>query len=187
MLQLFSLELMRIWVKLLGYQSNHLSDCFYSSFYWVQSQILRICNIRQRIENWVMELEIFILNSFYKMSCLFSFGTCLVIVIIRFDFVFLIEVLYSACCRYFDPCNRIPSWNKRHLHSRHLTCYLVYSSRMYRPSFCKNKLKTLVFSHRKWTFWACFRENWVSKFGHSTEGVVRYSRDIRNQSTLRWG
>jgi hypothetical protein len=43
-----------------------------------------------------------------------------------------------------------------------------YSARIYRPSFCENKPKTLVFSHRKRAFWACFRENWVHKFGHWT-------------------
>ncbi len=40
------------------------------------------------------------------------------------------------------------------------------SARIYRPSFRENKPKTLVFSHRKRAFWACFRENWVYKFGH---------------------
>ncbi len=39
---------------------------------------------------------------------------------------------------------------------------------IYRPGFRKNKSKTLVFSHWKRAFWACFRENRVYKFGHGT-------------------
>jgi hypothetical protein len=35
------------------------------------------------------------------------------------------------------------------------------------PRFRENKPKTLIFSHRKRAFWACFRENWVYNFGHS--------------------
>ncbi len=34
--------------------------------------------------------------------------------------------------------------------------------------FHENKPKTLVFSHWKRAFWACFRENWVYNFGHWT-------------------
>jgi hypothetical protein len=34
------------------------------------------------------------------------------------------------------------------------------------PRFRENKPKTLVFSHRKRAFWACFRENCVYSFGH---------------------
>ncbi len=34
------------------------------------------------------------------------------------------------------------------------------------PCFCENKPKTLVFSHWKRAFWACFHENWVYNFGH---------------------
>jgi hypothetical protein len=39
-------------------------------------------------------------------------------------------------------------------------------ARIYRPSFRENEPKTLVISHRKRAFWACFRENWVYTFGH---------------------
>jgi hypothetical protein len=41
------------------------------------------------------------------------------------------------------------------------------SENIYRPSFCENKPKTLVFYNWKRAFWACFRENWVYKFGHA--------------------
>jgi hypothetical protein len=34
------------------------------------------------------------------------------------------------------------------------------------PRFRENKPKTLVFSHRKRAFWACFLENCVYNFGH---------------------
>ncbi len=39
------------------------------------------------------------------------------------------------------------------------------SVRIYRPTFRENKPKTLVFNDLKRSFWACFRENWVYKFG----------------------
>ncbi len=38
--------------------------------------------------------------------------------------------------------------------------------RNYRPSIRENKLKTIVLYDWKRAFWACFRENWVYKFGH---------------------
>jgi hypothetical protein len=38
------------------------------------------------------------------------------------------------------------------------------------PRFRENKPKTLVFSHRKRAFWACFRENCVYNFGHRLGG-----------------
>jgi hypothetical protein len=38
-------------------------------------------------------------------------------------------------------------------------------TRIYRPSFHENKPKTLVFSHAKRAFWACFRKHWVYNFG----------------------
>ncbi len=41
-------------------------------------------------------------------------------------------------------------------------------ARIYRPSIRKNKPKMLVFSHWKRGFYACFRVNWVYKFGHWT-------------------
>jgi hypothetical protein len=34
------------------------------------------------------------------------------------------------------------------------------------PRFRENKPKTLVFSHRKRAYWACFRENYVYNFRH---------------------
>ncbi len=34
------------------------------------------------------------------------------------------------------------------------------------PRFRENEPKTLVFSHRKRAFWACFRENYIYNFGH---------------------
>jgi hypothetical protein len=37
------------------------------------------------------------------------------------------------------------------------------------PRFRENKHKTLVFSHRKRAFWACFRENCVYIFRHSRQ------------------
>ncbi len=43
---------------------------------------------------------------------------------------------------------------------------ILCSARIYGPSFRETKPKTLVFSHTKWAFWACFRENWAYNFGH---------------------
>jgi hypothetical protein len=50
-------------------------------------------------------------------------------------------------------------------------------ARIYRP---ENKPKTLVFSHTKRAFWACFRENWVYNFGHRSIfiGKDRYLGEI---------
>jgi hypothetical protein len=45
-------------------------------------------------------------------------------------------------------------------------------ARIYTPSFHENKPKTLVFSHTKRTFWACFRENWVYNFGHRSVSIM---------------
>ncbi len=47
------------------------------------------------------------------------------------------------------------------------------------PRFRENKPKTLIFSHRKRAFWACFRENWVYNFGHRRDlregmGLLEY-------------
>jgi hypothetical protein len=36
--------------------------------------------------------------------------------------------------------------------------------------FRENKPKTLVFSHRKRAYWACFHENLVYNFGHLPQG-----------------
>ncbi len=41
-------------------------------------------------------------------------------------------------------------------------------ARNYRPSFREKKPKTLVFSHTKRAFWACFCEYWVYNFGHGS-------------------
>ncbi len=48
------------------------------------------------------------------------------------------------------------------------TEYPYSSARNYRPSFYENKPKTLVLYHWRLGFWACFHENWVYNFGHST-------------------
>ncbi len=42
----------------------------------------------------------------------------------------------------------------------------LFCARIYRPSFLENKPKTLVFNDWKLAYWACFRENWVKKFGY---------------------
>ncbi len=52
----------------------------------------------------------------------------------------------------------------RMLHNLHW--WKKYCGRIYRPSFRENKPKRLVFQYWKRSFWACFRENWVYKFGH---------------------
>ncbi len=43
--------------------------------------------------------------------------------------------------------------------------YVLYCARIYRLDFRENKPKTLVFNYWKRSFWACFRESWVYKFG----------------------
>ncbi len=44
----------------------------------------------------------------------------------------------------------------------------LYCARNDRPSFHENMPKTLVLYDWKRAFWACFHENWVYKFRHST-------------------
>ncbi len=58
-----------------------------------------------------------------------------------------------------------PVYGYRPMRMKHCS---VSCARIYRPSFHENKPKTLVFSHTKRSFWACFRENWVYNFGHCT-------------------
>ncbi len=73
-LWLFAIELMKIWVSYwIIYRT------VYSSYYCVISQILE--NLQYLSNNWELGngLEIFILNPFYKMGCLFNFGTSLVL------------------------------------------------------------------------------------------------------------
>ncbi len=49
-----------------------------------------------------------------------------------------------------------------------------------RPSFRENKHKMLVFSHKNERFWACFRENWVCKFGHSCHSSSPLQMKLRH-------
>ncbi len=42
------------------------------------------------------------------------------------------------------------------------------SARNYSPCFRENQPKRSFSIKRKRAFWACFRENWVYKFGHRT-------------------
>jgi hypothetical protein len=46
------------------------------------------------------------------------------------------------------------------------------------PRFRENKPKTLVFSHRKQAFWACFRENCAYNFGHRIYLLPAYVADL---------
>ncbi len=55
------------------------------------------------------------------------------------------------------------------------------------PCFRENKPKTLVFSHRKPAFWACFRKNCVYNFGHSTlTGVFVPGTGFQPSNTKKW-
>jgi len=85
----------------------YLSDSFIV-FSWLslKQQILRLFNYG--IRNLLFRI-------LYKLSCWFSFGTCLVIVLSVFIWYFLSE--YSSSCRYLDPLIWISSQNKPHLHS----------------------------------------------------------------------
>ncbi len=50
-----------------------------------------------------------------------------------------------------------------------MTHTLFYSARNYRPCFRENQPKRSFSIKWKRAFWACFRENWVYKFGHRTQ------------------
>jgi hypothetical protein len=43
---------------------------------------------------------------------------------------------------------------------------ILVCARNYRPCFRENKPKVSFSIKKKRAFWACFRENWVYKFGH---------------------
>ncbi len=58
------------------------------------------------------------------------------------------------------------------------------NARNYRPSFRENKPKTLVLYDWKRAFWACFRENWVYKFGHKSRLYVLLVKLIEQYCTL---
>ncbi len=63
------------------------------------------------------------------------------------------------------------------IYSQHLTtdtCGIIY-----RPSLRENKPKTLVFNHWPWAFRACFRENWVYKFGHWQPTTIKYHQQMQ--------
>jgi hypothetical protein len=78
----------------------------------------------------------------------------------------------------------IQYWSYRSFHTSARFLILAFCARIDRPSFRENKPKTLVFSHRKLTFWACFRENWVYKFEHWRRcffGVLQFFINPREQ------
>jgi hypothetical protein len=52
-------------------------------------------------------------------------------------------------------------------HHTHLYT-IVYGARNYRPCFRENQPKRSFSIKWKRAFWACFRENWVYKFGHGS-------------------
>ncbi len=72
-------------ILLLIYESHHLIWSF-----------VGYCKIHQKIENWFTELEIFLFRILYKMSCLFNFGTYLVIVNLVFFCVSYQSILHVA-------------------------------------------------------------------------------------------
>ncbi len=56
------------------------------------------------------------------------------------------------------------------------------SARNYRPGFRENKPKKLVLYDWKRAFWACFRKNWVYKFGHRTVATLALAVRRSNHS-----
>jgi hypothetical protein len=77
-------------------------------------------------------------------------------------------LLYSSKCSLRGTVLKgISSITSNEYQTEFLECPVFWTSaRIYRPSIRKSKPKTLVFSHRKRAFWACFRENRVYNFGH---------------------
>jgi hypothetical protein len=53
------------------------------------------------------------------------------------------------------------------------------------PRFRENKPKTLIFSHRKLAFWACFRENMVYNFRHCRLSVKVTNAKLSNSADHR--
>jgi hypothetical protein len=101
----------------------------------------------------------------------------------RYYSVYSVEVTVNSmeenfsdyCPNYvqkFGLWKRKVSWNA--------TNHSEASAPIYWPSFCENKPKTLVFVYWKRSFWACFCENWVYKFGHCA-GIFELSMGARNR------
>ncbi len=61
----------------------------------------------------------------------------------------------------------------KEMHKWYVTC-----ARNYRPCFRENQPKRSFSIKWKRAFWACFRENWVYKFGHWYVGRVIYSMTL---------
>jgi hypothetical protein len=60
-----------------------------------------------------------------------------------------------------------PMYNKFELQEKnHLVTSCMTCARNYRPCFRENQPKRSFSMKWKRAFWACFRENWVYKFGH---------------------
>ncbi len=56
--------------------------------------------------------------------------------------------------------------------------HMMYCAGIYKSGFCENKPKTLVFNGWKRSLWACFRENWVYKFGQWIQHCLTASNQI---------
>jgi hypothetical protein len=119
----------RGWFKLFTHQANLALHCMLRYI-----PVSMRCCLSQNLENLQHSSENLKLSLFlriflqYKMSCLFNFGTYLVIITISIYLVFLIGVFCLFKVQYFNPFIRISSNNKQHHHSRHLASYLVYRS-----------------------------------------------------------
>ncbi len=53
------------------------------------------------------------------------------------------------------------------------------NARIYRPCFRENQPKRSFSIKWKRAFWACFRENWVYKFGHRRWGGMTWTGDFK--------
>ncbi len=69
-----------------------------------------------------------------------------------------------------------------------LNLFLLYlfCARNYRPCFRENQPKRSFSIKWKRAFWACFRENWVYKFGHCSFSIsFVYTRSVNSTGSLR--
>ena len=66
-----------------------------------------------------------------------------------------------------SPLNKNISWLLKNTPP-----HFQYSARNYRPCFRENQPKRSFSIKWKRAFWACFRENWVYKFGHCAADTV---------------
>ncbi len=104
--------------------------------------------------------------------------------------------LLSIIFIYFtDICSLYSLWGRKTFHLATVKLYTSCSqtadrkacARNYRPCFRENQPKRSFSIKWKRVFWACFRENWVYKFGHwSLKSEMKFLSPGGKKSIFNW-